>query len=397
MNMITVIDSPCGYGKTTYAINLINNNPTRSFVYITPFLDEVNRVIDNTRFADGTSRFKQPTKAKTKMESLNRLLDNMDDIASTHALFKGCTSEVVDKIRCCQYTLILDEVMSVVEQVNDLTRDDVATIINKKFAHVDEETSHLIWDAESYNGRYNDIKAMCKQKHIFIVNGVALIWTFPVEIFKAFKDIYICTYMFDAQIQKYYYDMYDIEYQKKSISNGKLIPWVAQKGKTELINILEGSKINLIGDAKTALSKNWYLKNTSLFQTIKKGMVNYIKNIVPKQTGKPVKSCDVLWTTYKDYQGNLAGKGYSKSFAPLNCRATNQYINRYVVMYMANIFVNPIIEHFFKAHNVDIDQDKYALAELIQFIYRSRIREDKEIYCYIPSKRLRELLIDYCN
>ena len=52
--MITVIDSPCGYGKTTYAINLINNNPTRSFVYITPFLDEVNRVIDNTRFADGT-------------------------------------------------------------------------------------------------------------------------------------------------------------------------------------------------------------------------------------------------------------------------------------------------------------------------------------------------------
>ena len=66
-------------------------------------------------------------------------------------------------------------------------------------------------------------------------------------------------------------------------------------------------------------------------------------------------------------------------------------------MYMANIFVNPIIEHFFKAHNVDIDQDKYALAELIQFIYRSRIREDKEIYCYIPSKRLRELLIDYCE
>ena len=74
---------------------------------------------------------------------------------------------------------------------------------------------------------------------------------------------------------------------------------------------------------------------------------------------------------------------------PLNCRATNQYINRYVVMYMANIFINPIIEHFFKEHNVNIDQDKYALAELIQFIYRTRIREDKEIYCYIPSKRLR--------
>ena len=35
--MITVIDSPCGHGKTTYAINLINESPTKNFVYITPF------------------------------------------------------------------------------------------------------------------------------------------------------------------------------------------------------------------------------------------------------------------------------------------------------------------------------------------------------------------------
>lgn len=26
--MITVIDSPCGYGKTSFAINMINDNPT---------------------------------------------------------------------------------------------------------------------------------------------------------------------------------------------------------------------------------------------------------------------------------------------------------------------------------------------------------------------------------
>ena len=152
--MITVIDSPCGYGKTSFAINMINDNPTKNFVYITPFLDEVGRVIDSTRYADGTPRLKQPTKEKTKMESLNRLLDNADDIASTHALFKGCTSEIINK--CRQYTLILDEVMSVVEQVSDLTKDDVATILNKKFAHIDKETSLLIWDGESYNGRFND-------------------------------------------------------------------------------------------------------------------------------------------------------------------------------------------------------------------------------------------------
>ena len=43
--MITVIDSPCGYGKTSYAINMINDNPTKNYIYITPFLTEVKRVI----------------------------------------------------------------------------------------------------------------------------------------------------------------------------------------------------------------------------------------------------------------------------------------------------------------------------------------------------------------
>ena len=46
--MITVIDSPCGYGKTTYAIDMINSNQTGNYIYITPFLSEVNRVVKET-------------------------------------------------------------------------------------------------------------------------------------------------------------------------------------------------------------------------------------------------------------------------------------------------------------------------------------------------------------
>lgn len=56
--MITVIDSPCGYGKTSFAINMINDNPTKNFVYITPFLDEVGRVIDSTRYSRQKKRLK---------------------------------------------------------------------------------------------------------------------------------------------------------------------------------------------------------------------------------------------------------------------------------------------------------------------------------------------------
>ena len=76
-------------------------------------------------------------------------------------------------------------------------------------------------------------------------------------------------------------------------------------------------------------------------------------------------------------------------------RATNDYINTYVVAYMINVFLNPIILQFFKARDVTINQDKYALSEMIQFIYRSAIRNDVDIYVYIPSKRMRNLLEEY--
>ena len=36
--------------------------------------------------------------------------------------------------------------------------------------------------------------------------------------------------------------------------------------------------------------------------------------------------------------------------------------------------------------------DEYALSEMIQWIWRSAIRDGKEIWVYIPSRRMRELL-----
>ena len=42
--MITVIDSICGSGKTSWAIQEINNNTDKKYIYITPYLDETERV-----------------------------------------------------------------------------------------------------------------------------------------------------------------------------------------------------------------------------------------------------------------------------------------------------------------------------------------------------------------
>ena len=40
-------------------------------------------------------------------------------------------------------------------------------------------------------------------------------------------------------------------------------------------------------------------------------------------------------------------------------------------------------------------EDKFALSELVQFIYRSASRNNKPIDVYIPSKRMRTLFLEW--
>ena len=45
MYTVNIVDAPCGQGKTLSAINYINNsNDDERFLYITPFLTEVERI-----------------------------------------------------------------------------------------------------------------------------------------------------------------------------------------------------------------------------------------------------------------------------------------------------------------------------------------------------------------
>ena len=393
--MVTIIDSPCGRGKTTYAINYINERPSDNFVYITPFLKEVERVIEQTKFNGADKRFVQPANlGNGKMDSLINLFHNNRDIVSTHSLFSKCSQSVADNIRIGHYTLILDEVMSVVEVLN-LKKSDIPTMLDAELVRIDEKTNKLIWLKSDYDGAYNEIKERCENNNIYVVSGVAIVWTFPVEIFEAFDDVIICTYMFDCQLQKYYYDMYNVAYTKKSIVNGELVDYIEQKDSLDKLHILDNNKINHVGDGKYDLSKSWYEKHKKNLKMLQNNIYNYVHNFAPILAGTKIKSKDVIWTTFKDYQTKLKGKGYANSFIPCNSRATNEYMNSFVVVYPINIFVNPIVKQFFTNNGVEINEDGYALSELIQFIYRSRIRQNQHIYCYIPSVRMRSLLYNY--
>lgn len=397
MCKIYVVDSIMGSGKTSAAINKMNKDVKNNYIFITPYLDEVQRIINNCT----NKHFVQPEhKGKGKLNSLHYLLGNRYNIASTHALFQHYNSYTKDLLKQGNYTLILDEVCQVVEIVN-LSKSDLENIL-KSHAHIEDNL--LIWDDKDYIGRYEDIKTMALNKCLVVYNGNLLMWNFPVEIFKSFKEAYILTYMFKAQQQKYYYDFYNVKYEYLRIKNNNgyyifsndiSVPDYIHSLK-DRINILQDDKLNSIGDDYYSLSSSWFsreqnTRNKFLLKALRNNLLNYFTNKTKSN------SSEAMWTTFKDNKKALSGKGYTKGFVSVNARATNEFRHKKNLAYCANIFLNPIIKQFFQTKNVKIYEETYALSELIQWVWRSAIRDEENINIYIPSSRMRDLLIDWLD
>ena len=96
---ICVVDSYPGSGKTSYAIQKINQlSDDVKVIYITPYLGEVQRIIDSCP----DRNFVQPD-AKigtgSKMRHLIDLVNDGTNIVSTHALFTNTDDADMDAIR----------------------------------------------------------------------------------------------------------------------------------------------------------------------------------------------------------------------------------------------------------------------------------------------------------
>ena len=400
---VSIVDEMMGRGKSWAAINYMNSHPDEKFLYITPYLDELeNRIIPSCP----SREFVMPENSRygTKTRHLKILLNKGRNIASTHALFGLFDEELIDICRSQNYTLIMDEVSDVIEQYT-ITQEDLRTLL-EKYVDVDEETRLLTWreSRSNYTGKFSKEKRLCDMGCLGKYGDDVMIWLFPIQAFNAFPRIYILTYMFDAQLQKYYYDYYGLPYRYIHVKGNsietyefteevcKLEPKVDY---SKLVHICDVERLNAIGDMKTALSKSWYMRNCQTnniaVKHLKDNMFNYFHNIMKSKTSNN------LWTCFKDYRNFIAGKGYARGYIPSNSRGTNNYRDRTVLAYPINKYMHTYIKNFFMGNGILVDEDSYALSEMLQWIWRSAIRDEKEIWIYVPSARMRGLLSDWLS
>ena len=72
------------------------------------------------------------------------------------------------------------------------------------------------WSGSAIDGfHYSEIERLAKNGNLRCVDDV-LYWEYPTEIFNAFKDIYILTYLFQSTMLSSYMDIYGFPYVKMS-------------------------------------------------------------------------------------------------------------------------------------------------------------------------------------
>lgn len=398
-----------GTGKSTWAIKYMNFHRGRNYICVLPLLTECERYRSclNARVFEP-----EHSRGQNKLASLKQLIRQQANIVTTHALFQCLDAEAFELLKQQDYTIFIDECLNVLQTI-PLSEDDRDLLIDTPFISLDDD-DYIVWNPvyDDYNGKFNTEKRMCELKTLIgcrTRNGSIsknLLWCFPTCFFECFRECYILTYLWEGSIQKTYFDMHQISYEKFTLSeDGKLIPYDPQleydrrQIAAKSMNIYD-DHLNRIGDTvgrSRPLSKSWYLKKSKTPEgrndliKVKRCAENYFRSISRTEAKFN------MYTTYDGFQKLIKGRAYTKGFVPCNARGTNDFRHKKALAYLIDFNFPPELHKLAKMRRVSFDEDLAALSTLLQWIWRSRIRDDEEIWLYIPSERMRNLLYDWID
>lgn len=405
--IVKVCDAIMGTGKSQSAITYMNEHKDDKFIYITPYLEEAARI----KKGCPSLRFIEPQVLSQynlrKTEHTAALIREGRNITTTHQAFKGYTPETLEDIKKQGYTLIIDENVDVLETF-DFHIDDLQLAVDA--GYIQEDNGIYTVSATEYKGTaLRDMFRLLKTRELVRIEdddaNSFFYWALPPELITSFKNVFILTYLFKGQSLHHFLEIYNIPYEYIGIEKtdevatgfrfssypGYTPEYVSRLG--DMLHVIETGKINDVGDDYYALSMNWFKKSDDEeTDQLRRNVANCFKNI-----WSDVPADERLWATYNKEKAHMQGKGYTKSFLTFNAKATNAYRNKTHLVYMVNVFMNVNDKKFYQKHGVEVDEDMFALSIMVQWIWRSAIRDGEEVYLYIPSSRMRNILINWIN
>lgn len=422
---VNILDSPTGAGKTTAMLDQITlqdygrlTDTDRRFIYVTPLLTENDRAMEYFS-AKGFEVCCPNGEGESKNSQAYYALKEGRNIVCTHALLYHFNNKILSLLKegRYKYDLIMDEepiLLSVLssetaEQLEGLpayNKADIEAAEREGLLTIDEATERLIWN---YNHCYNDgasgaftvIKNWCELYDLYLINKrKGIVGVLRRELFEAFNNIWIMSYrtkynwlgsylsLYRITPRFYHIDTYD---KRRPIRNG----YELEHPRDSMNLIYNYSSNNLLCStkderhrvltytwSKTFALNHWREKLTKEqkqdIAAINANLMAFLKDIDKAEASR------ILWTCFKpmkqyfkdQYPGLLIDDNY---LAP-NTKATNQYQDRDIVIYLCARGLNPNMKNFQKKFSLRHSQDSEALSEVIQFIFRSSLRRGEQYY-----------------
>lgn len=434
---IEVVDEIMGSGKShttlRYIENLALNNNTERWIFCTEYLSEIEQRTQENPLAAHLWRTPMNTGDDTKTTNLKELLTEPDVqlIGITHALLLSASKDsyVNYLIKERGYNLFLDETVDLITEYNGVKFGDFLKALYREELSICDPYGRVKWLAKDekditlgYDTSTDRLKVDSARGVIFCAvrpgssvsenDSVSIVEIANEVILKQFKRVIIATYQLDNTLFDAYLSVKGIE--KVVCADVVCGRNTTKKSIAEKIEFVSKYDRPFAGEYK--LSSNWYKgKSTAedfklLNKTIKaigdkngcKGNAHMLGFTVPAdRLGKqrdpkkvqPVGYPHTVCSVVVDAKGNEREE-HSKSlstYVPCNARASNEYANKVVMIHAYNRYpITPVL-NYLTYHKVKFSSERFALNEIVQWVWRSAIRNGENIKLAILSSRMREL------
>lgn len=407
---IEVLDAIMGSGKTQGIIKWMRDNPQNKYLYVSPMLTEVEERIPA---ACASLEFVFPTTEnhKTKSSNLLALLIEGRNIAFTHKLFKDLSKAHLVNIKRQGYVLVIDEELGLLESYSGVyKKGDITSLEQAGHIEVDENNLGIVkwlWKNIDEDTAYSSLKRLCELEMLYCAKRSRdmMVIQLPMALVQSSYRTIVLTYLFEGSVMESFLKLRGVEIVPfKEVSLTKDPGKIKREAKS-LISLCTTPSTKAIREY--SLSSTWYSTNAKREQLTKVARAIYsiyrknehgsILFTMPKDstikkstTGKPNARCAVHASVDAD-----------NHFLYCSARATNDYSDRSVAVHAYNRYINTVVTSYFRDYGKDIgatpSDDQFALSEMLQWTWRTRIRKDEKIELYVLSERMESLLKNWLN
>lgn len=406
---IELLDSIMGSGKTQGVIQWMLNNPQNKYLYVSPMLTEVEERIPT---ACQALEFTYPCteEYKTKGQHLLKLLEEGCNVSFTHSLFTDLTKQHLALIRKHEYVLIVDEEVAFIEPYKgNYSRDDIVSLEKAGHIRVEEDNlGRVVWqwydDNEMNDTAYSKLKRMSDLGMLYCAkrDRKIMVVHLPIELVQSSRRVILLTYLFKGSVMESFMDLKGIEIVPfKEVVPPKTTKDVLTKAKS-LITFIDTTTTKAVSNL--SMSSTWYSKNatTADLEKVSNAIFSVYRKFGDKESfifTAPKSLADYEYVKEERLKRNIIHKKMPKDVDWIYCgtKATNMWSHKSIAVHAYNRYVNTAIKAYLQDYGTPPDDDMFALSEMVQWIFRTCIRNDEPLQLCILNSRMKRLLIDWLN